>query len=436
MKSRIAKLLDGSLVFIKHNIWAGLITLIKAFAQLILLKYTALQLGQSGIGIFGQAFSVIVVLFAISNGGITNTFITSVPSLRIGSEAHRRLLAVTGLWGLTAAVLLSLICWLFGDRLATRLFSDSQFQIFFYIIPVALLVFSTQAISQGTLSAQREVKKIFFCHLVGLLFGVIGYCLCVSRFGELGIGIGAVVFYFSQAVVFSLYYLFERKDDFVALMPRWHKIEFNTLLGFSVVMLVTGSLGMCYQVFLRTYLNSVLGMSWSDIGDWQALLKLSEISMSFIGVTISTSYLPTLSGIYDSDEVRTFVEKYALKFFALIFFSCAILIALAPIVLHVVYSKDFVKLAPLMRWQICGDLFRLGSWLFTYFFLAKLSLRFFVVFEVGTLIVLSILSLAFSHQWGVPGLIAAHVATSISCLGVSYLLFKKFSLNSKSWRVK
>ena len=60
-------------------------------------------------------------------------------------------------------------------------------------------------------------------------------------------------------------------------------------------MSVTGSLGALQQVYIRSHLIENLGLSWMDVGHWQAIIKISEINLSYIGLTMISLYLPSIA---------------------------------------------------------------------------------------------------------------------------------------------
>lgn len=416
----------GVLPFIRHNWWAGLATLTKALIQLMMLKLTAVYLGSAALGVLGQALSCLVIFQSLSSGGVTNYLITQLSKLGVEDPERSKVLASVGLWAVLSQVFFFVFCILFSEVLSQLLFSSDDFSWFFLLLSFCFLIFTNGAAALGVLSTQSRVKDIFYSSVASLAIGSVAFYLLIQRFAIQGALIGALIVLLLQSLAMFLYSYWSGEISLSWLKPRFHSHQFAVLLKFSLVILVTGALGSLYQVYMRTYLTS-LGVAWEQIGHWQSILKISEISMSFLGISILSSYFPRISAIQNLNEMRKLVKSYGIKFMGLVLICCLVIGLFAREVLWVVFTQEYMELASLLRLQLLGDFFRLSAWTFSYFFMAKVPLRFFIGYELFAVGTLSISSIYLAGDFGIPGLIYSYLISAILSFGVAFGLFKWLS---------
>lgn len=419
--------------FIVHNMWAGMTTSLKAVSQLAILKMTTVFLGASALGVLGQAMSCVVIFQSLSNGGVVNHLITSLAKCKNDEVAKRAILGSVGLWAVVSQIILFVPCVFFSGALAELIFSEREYGWFFKTMGFVIFVFSLGAFSQGSLSAFKRIKFVFLSGLISFFFGTVGFYFILTEVGVHGAVLGALLVFLVQGLSMFLFVVRLKDVKIRYLFPKYTPTVMRSLINFSIVMFVTGVLGSLYQVVMRSYLTASLGLSWSDVGNWQAIIKISEITMSFMGVSIATSYLPRVSESASVAEVIVVVNSYGRKFAILVVASCAFIAILAPVVLQLVYSREFVGLASLLRLQLFGDVFRLCAWIFTYLFLSRLSLWIFLAFEVSSVVVLLVSGIVLSRYFGISGLVYAQCATSFTGLVAASLIYKFIFKSGHRW---
>ncbi len=67
----------------------------------------------------------------------------------------------------------------------------------------------------------------------------------------------------------------------------------------------------------------------------------------------------------------------------------------------------------LFVWQLCGDVFKVGAYVFGYLVIAKASLRFYLIAEISQFILLTLFSRWLIPLHGATGAAQAYMATYI-----------------------
>lgn len=410
--------------FIAVNFWVGGTTFFKALSQLVTLKVLALYLGVEAIGVFGQATSCVVALNSIFSMGLLNFSVTEFSRTSDKPNEQKQIWGAIGLWIIISQVLFIIVAFLFAGDLSKFIFSNPEFKWFFYVLAALSVFFNLHSVSMGFLSAVGDVKKIFMSHLFSFISSSAALYFLVVSFINLTPLVATLTVLISQSI-WLVFFVFQTKRVRISsLAPVYHKDHFLKILKFTLVLIVTSLLAMFYQIYMRTAILNLPNHSWVEVGQWQAVLKISEITMSFLGLSIMTSYFPQMSRLTTIEEIRDYVWKFSHRYIGLVILSLSTLIIFSGLILRIIYDKSFEGLSDLLRLQLLGDAFKLLGWLFTYFFLAKLSLFIFLSFEVLSLASLTVLSLFFKDSYGFEGLVYAHCVNSFLFFTFGFFAFK------------
>lgn len=115
-----------------------------------------------------------------------------------------------------------------------------------------------------------------------------------------------------------------------------------------------------------------------------------------VTTTLSTYYLPKLSELKSSKELKLEII-YGLKILLPIVIFCSVIIYLSRnIIISILFSSDFFPMEKLFTWQLIGDSLKIASWIFSYVMIAKAMTLTFVLTEIfysATFIIMSYLSI-------------------------------------------
>ncbi len=423
---------DKFLRFLENNIWIGGTVFIKALAQIGILKIVSIYFGASGVGYLGQVLSCVTIVNSLFSVGLINFLITELAKNKKNKAAIKDIYNLVGFWCAIFSVLLIFVAFIFSFQFSELAFGNSNEMLFFQLLSVGFVFLNLMSITQGIFSSQKSVKTLFFYNLIAIGLGFLGFVLIVQK-NQSFIPYAALAFYFSQGLIGLLFLLKLDNNVFEIFKPRFNMPLMVRVFKFTLVMAITGALGALQQVYIRNFILNDLKLTWVDVGHWQALLKISEINLSFIGLTMINLYLPSISEAANSIELRKVAHWYLKQVFMIVVVICTVVALVSPLVLRSIFSQEFVFLSPLLKYQLLGDVFKLCSWIFTYFMLSKLKLSLFLSVEIFNLIILTLLGVSLSRLFMIDGLIYAQALTSLISFVVTFLIFNFFSKRNNLW---
>jgi enterobacterial common antigen flippase len=190
------------------------------------------------------------------------------------------------------------------------------------------------------------------------------------------------------------------------------------LVRVGAVFLVTALIANLAQFFARSYIARTLGIEAA--GQFQAAWSVSSLYLGFLLGAMTVDYYPRLSEFMarGKEAVNTLANDQA----AVILHAggpvILLILAFAPLIINVLYTRSFADAIPILRWQTMGDLLKLGSWVMRFILLADGRPRLFLLAEViwgSSYVGAFVVSV---HLWGVTG---AGIA-----FGFSYLVYCLF----------
>jgi PST family polysaccharide transporter len=159
------------------------------------------------------------------------------------------------------------------------------------------------------------------------------------------------------------------------------------------------------ELDIRTQIANKIAIE--EAGYWTALTFVSKNYMVFITGILSLYVLPKFAAIKDKIAFRkevSYVFKSILPLFAV---GMVLIYLFRNLIIDLIYP-NFTGMAPLFKWQLLGDFFRLMALILSYQFLAKSMVKSFVLTELISLALFYILSTSLLNVYGTEGVVMAH----------------------------
>jgi len=252
------------------------------------------------------------------------------------------------------------------------------------------------------------------------LFFTVGLVL---SFGLKGALISAVTY---QSVVFFITLWICRKAPWLSVSYYKGKLDRKILrrfLSYSAMTLVSLSVVPVSQMSLRGYVIS--NISITEAGWWEAMNRISGMYLMVITSSFSIYYLPRLSEIKETAELRHEIFKCYKVIIPMLLLGITVIYLLRNVVITILFSPDFYPMENLFIWQLLGDFFKICSWLLAFLMIAKSMTKTYIVTEV--LFSASFVGLGFFFMSlnGVVGLTQAYLVNYVLYLICMFLLFRR-----------
>jgi enterobacterial common antigen flippase len=396
----------------KASVWTASSTLVKIVAGLLVVKLLAVSFGPEGVGQAGNFRQLITVLGVLAGAGIFNGVTTYVAQFQQQPASLRAVTGTASALVLAFSTLLALVFLLAAAPISRALFGHDHYQGVVRIVAFLQLGIAWANLTLALLKGFRDARGNALALIAGSLIGVVAYVLCWWIGGYAGALVGLALV--PALVVVPALAMLRRHQQVLPLRwlkPVWEPQLARNLAKFTLMALITSVTLPVAWVMMRNLLAQQQG--WAQVGLWQGVTSISDAYLQFITATFSVWLLPTLARLEHKPQIAREIMR-ALRFVLPAVAAASFCVwLLRDVAIWLLFSPQFAAMRDLFVWQLCGDVFKVGAYVFGYLVIAKASLRFYILTEVSQFILL----MAFSH-WLIPlhgtvGAAQAYMATYI-----------------------
>lgn len=411
----------------KASVWTASSTLVKIAAGLLVVKLLAVSFGPEGVGQAGNFRQLVTVLGVLAGAGIFNGVTAYVAQYQHQPEPLRAVTATASAMVLGFSTLLALVFLLAAAPISQALFGHTRFENVVRIVAFLQFGIAWANLALALLKGYRDARGNALALIIGSLLGVMGYLLCWWIGGYAGALVGFALV--PALAVVPAFVLLKRRVPLPLawLKPQWHPTFARGLAKFTLMALITTVTLPVAWVMMRNLLAQYEG--WAQVGLWQAVTSISDAWLQFITATFSVWLLPTLARLEQKRDIaREIVRalRFVLPAVAAIGFCVWLL---RDVAIWLLFSPAFYAMRDLFVWQLCGDVFKVGAYVFGYLVIAKASLRFYILAEVSQFLLLTLFSRWLIPLAGATGAAQAYMATYLCyfalCCGAFMIYCRK-----------
>lgn len=404
----------------------GALTLAKMAMGFMISKVIALYTGPAGMALLGQIQGLVTVLSGLTNAPVSNGIIrytseNSSKDLHMCSPWWRAsLLWVGGIF----AIILS-ISFFTSENVATYFFGDAHYSWVLNLIVLLLPVTSLGTLFISIINGLQNYKRFVALNFISVLISSIVMIILIVNYNVKGAVIAAAI----QTALISIVILA------INFNQQWVKIEnfFGQVskeafqsIGKYVLMAMTSALVMPVSLLIvRNLLVQHTG--WDGAGLWQAVWKISEVYLGVITMSLSTYYLPKLSQIKDVDNIVQEITNTAKIIIPVVFGIALAVYFLRDILITILFTNEFRSARDLFAIQLCGDVVKIISWLYSFPMLSRCAVRWYLGTEIFFGVVFVILLYVLIPLYGLSGANYAYLMSYILYGLLVIMNVKKFS---------
>jgi len=365
-------------------------------------KAMAILLGPAGFGLMGAFTSIADLARSVAEMGINSSGVRQIAEAAGSEDAARIGRTLTVLrrtaiaLGLLGAVALAAFC----RPIAMLTFGDDHYAASVALLALALF-FRLVADGQGAaLQGMRRIGDLARVGVLGALLGTAVSIPIVYWLREQGVALSLVAVA-AMSLLVSWWYSRKVKVTRPSLSMAEVRHEAKGLLHLGLAFMASGLLTLGAAYIVRTFLIRHNGLA--EAGLYQSAWTIGGMYVSFILQAMGADFYPRLVGAFkDRGECNRLVNEQAHISILLASTGVIATLTLAPIVLHVFYSRDFAAAAAVLRWICLGMTLRVVTWPMGYIIIASGQRKF---------------------------LIGTELAWAVAYLSMSWLLISRFGLN-------
>jgi len=367
-------------------------------------KALAVLLGPSGMGLAGMYQSATSLVGTLTGFGIGQAGVRQIAEAASteNEEKIARTVRTLRQTAIMSGLLGTIVVLIFYQPITRATFGNLEYAFGVALVSSTLLFNGISAGQTALLQGLRRLKELAICTVLGGAFGTVVSVLIVYFLRERGVALFLVA-----AAAFAVLpsWWFARKVQIRPVKLTWHQlvIEVRGLLGMGLAFMVSALLSTGTAYMVRVLIIRELGMT--AVGLYTATWTLSSLYVGVILNAMGADYYPRLTAIADDNAgINRMVNEQTEMGLLLAIPGILATLALAPSVLRIFYSAEFLPATDIIRWQILGVALRVVSWPLGFVLLAKGRSRLFIFAEVLASIFQVVFTLVCMSLWGLEGI--------------------------------
>jgi PST family polysaccharide transporter len=385
-------------------------------------KVLAILLGPAGVGLTSLYTGFLLTAGTFASMGVGTVGTRQIAEAFSKDEARAILVARRAMfWGtLLLAGAGALVVWSLRTILAVYVLGNASHSnaIGWLSLGVALTVAGA---SQGALiQGMRRIGDLARLTVYGSILNTILGITLLWRWGNAGL-IGYVLV--GPLMTFVLGHVY------VSKLPKTRAgtvtikeitREWTTLLRLGLAFVGAGLATSLIQLWIRIDVGRVLGTA--SLGQYQAAWTISMQYVSFVLAAMAADYYPRLTGVIRDHQAAGRLVNEQTEIAMLLSTPVFIaMMAMAPWVIHLLYSASFTPAIEVLRWQVLGDVLKVASWPLGFIILAAGDGKTFFWSETAAWLVTA----------GLIGMLVPTIGLRIT--GIAYLAMYIFYLPLVYW---
>jgi len=408
------------MTLIKTSFLNGIAVFVKILTLLGINKLLAIYVGPVGYAALGQFQNAMTMITTFASGAI-NTGVTKYTAEYYDNEEKQRTVWRTaGTIAITGSLLTSFIIMLYSKPIAVWFLNDESYAGVFLWFAASLVFFVFNSLLLAVLNGKKEIGRYVIANIAGSLFALIITAILVIKFGLYGALVALAIFQsLAFFVTLSLCYHSEwfKFSYFMGVFDK--KIAMN-LAKYTLMALCTAVCVPISQIFIRRHLANTLG--WEAAGYWEAMWRMSAAYLMLVTTTLSVYYLPRLSELKDTEEIKKEIIQGYKIILPVSIFAAVLMFLLRDFIISVLFSPEFKPISKLFLGQVIGDVLKIGSWILAFVMLGKAMTKYFIITEVLFSASYYFMVVLMTDKWGIQGVSWAYAFNYLIYWTVMYFL--------------
>lgn len=397
-------------VFKATSLFGG-VQVLQIIISVLKSKVAAIFLGPSGMGVLRLLKTTVNLVSQISSFGLPTSSVKyiSLKFMNGDEEKTHKLISVLQnlLWmtGLLGAVIL-----IAASPFLSRLLFDSKAYIFSFIWLAAAVLFNQLANGRiSILQSLRRLGQLAKANLWGSALGLVIVAPLYYFFAQKAI-VPAIIISAGINLFFSWYYLKKNRIPKINLGYKQSVSAGKGMFKLGLILSFGGLLAALTAYLLQIYINDYGGID--QVGLYSAGFLILNTYGGLIFTAMAKDYYPRLAGISDDNaKVRETVKHQSFIAILLMTPFIVLFLALAPQLIQLLFSVEFIDIKLMISWGILGLLLKAVSWSMGYVIIAKGDAKVYTKTTIG----FNFLQLGMN--------IAGYYLAGLTGLGISFLAY-------------
>ena len=396
------------------------------------IKITAVYLGPAGIGTLGQLTYFMSLTHGVLAAGLQVGLVRRTAELTDDATGRARvvstILRLRLIVGIPAAVIIALA----SKWLAGQLRHDERFQSVLLVVAAALVFGLMTAVIVGCAMGAQDYRA---STTINMSTGFVGLILVAALCPQLGVLGGLMALALLPPCTLLVAWMFARNRAWWPKQPLSHGFSAQEgRAAFAYVpMAIINTVGMpLLQLLIRDGVVAHSGMT--GVGLLQGVMRISDMYMGIVGSAFVMYFFPRFSELRAANAIAREIKKGLVTIVPAAAAVGLAIYLLRDVIIHLIFTKEFVPMRDLFAWQMVGNTFSLTGQLFSNLLLSKVSALAMAALAAVTMLVWWLISTVLVSANGAVGATQAYAATyalyTAATAIATYFVFRRLRANA------
>ena len=396
---------------------------------LVSVKVVAAIIGPAGVALVGQLQNFSTIAMQLASGGINNGITKYVAEYHDNEEKTRSYIGTALRITIVCSISVGLLMILLHRKLSEWIMLSPEYGYVFVIFGFTVLLYALNSMLISVVNGFKEFGRYVRINIANSLIGLVFTVMFAWTMGLRGALISAVTY---QSIMFFVTLWMIRRLPWVErriIREKFDRLVAKNYFKFSLMALTSAAVVPVSQMLLRGYV--ITQISPMEAGWWEGMNRISNMYLMVITSSFGVYYLPRLSELSDTKELRMEIFKAYKVLVPMMLGGFVLIYLLRFIVIRILFTPEFMPMSKLFGWQLAGDFFKISSWLLAYLMVAKSMTRKFIATEIIFSLLYVVLGLMFvRHNNSVVGLNQAYLINYILYMLGMIIFFRKLIAGS------
>lgn len=332
-------------------------------------KFIALEVGAEGVGSLGllvSAANLGVVIFGL---GMSTSGVQAIAASE-GDDGVRDRVRAALTHGSRALGLLGGLCVVLAGLALLQLSAQSALTPALLIaLGATLCAMVVSGAQLGLLNGFGRIRALAACNAAGAVIGTAATILALQFSADAGVIAALAAAPLATVICSTIAVMRLPRPTSRPTIRQWLP-QLREVIALGGAVMISLLLTSAVQFGVRLWLEQTQGLD--AVGYFQAAWTITSMYLGFVLTALAAEYFPRISAqAADATALNASVNSQVRLALTLGGPVLLWMIVLAPVVLHLLYSAEFLAAAGLLRWQLVGDVLKIAGWAVAFLLLAR-----------------------------------------------------------------
>ena len=371
--------------------------------QILRTKAAGIFLGAQGMGLMAILNTTVQLIVGLTNFGLNTAGVQKISESSGNDEKEvQRIIGVIQVIIWLSAIFGALICFFGAGILSQSSFNNSEYAGAFMMLSVSIIF---AQLTNGKTIVFQGLKKYRIMAYSSVIGNTLGLIITLPLYYLYGVDSVVYVLIIANIVTYVVAEFLSRSRFLLALKTTMSDLVIygTPLIRLGFALSIQSILTLLSSYLIQIWILKVGGLE--DVGFYNAGLAMVNTYVGMVFTAMATDYFPRLTSVFKIREERdATINNQAIIALLLVAPIVLVFISFSELFIRILYTSEFLVIAPMLYWSIAGVLFKCISWSVSYSFLASGDGRLFLKHEAFATGYNLAISLIFYSFFGLTGL--------------------------------